>query len=601
MKDATSGDSGSPIPCVIYAARSAPDHQEQSTASQTDEVRERVEQEGGRVVVGEFAESGVSGFYGERGPELAAALEAAREAATDDVDAELWVFHTSRLARGSGRKGQRSLTKIYADALYEGVRLRSVSDDEFLREEFIGIASVQNHKYARDHGAHVARGRRSAFEAGKWPGGPAPDGYLSEKVIDPDGNPATTIRLDPEREPIMRLMFDLSEQGLGDPSIARRLNEAGHRRKNGKPWNRRAVQSKLLNPVYAGRVARWGEGARKGGAYRRNDRPEVRPGQHPALIEPERYDRIVAMRPGRDRAKAGRESAKERGRMGGRPPKRHLLAKLAVCDRCGETMYAQTSTYRRKDGSQQRYYVCGNVHFSTGECDQPRLDAGRIDEAVVPYLDRLFIDFKAWAEQLASGSDQRRATLTASAEAAQEKLIVLDRQETKLRERWTAAIDAGDETKEKIAYGTLEAHTAKKDLAREAVQSLNAELAALDDEPSDEDRMLDAYNELRRRILGGDGSFADLNERLRANFEEFRLDRVADGTIGVLPVLRAHEVTDVTAAYKAWQDAGEPMPTDQEVADHDALSDAQEPMWIGAGPPAKVLEIPVKNLRNSHQ
>jgi len=46
----------------------------------------------------------------------------------------------------------------------------------------------------------------------------------------------------------------------------------------------------------------------------------------------------------------------------------------------------------------------------------------------------------------------------------------------------------------------------------------------------------------------GGTSLAALNERLRAEFECFRMDTMPDGTVGVQPVLRARDF-DVAAAY----------------------------------------------------
>ena len=114
----------------------------------------------GRFNVGKFTESGKTGFKGERGPELAAAIEVAKAAAAKHGEAELWVFHSSRLARGDGKKGQRSLMKLWADLFYEDVQVRSVEDDEFVKNpQLVGIASTQNAKYSEDLSSHIRRGK----------------------------------------------------------------------------------------------------------------------------------------------------------------------------------------------------------------------------------------------------------------------------------------------------------------------------------------------------------------------------------------------------------------------------------------------------------
>jgi site-specific DNA recombinase len=97
-------------------------------------------------------------------------------------------------------------------------------------------------------------------------------------------------RRDPDRAPIIERMFAFSLEGIGDPTIARRLNSEGHRTKHGKPWTRRAVQSALTNPFDAGHIT----------YYRDSDDEQVIDGQHPALIDPKDFDRLRQLRYQRD-------------------------------------------------------------------------------------------------------------------------------------------------------------------------------------------------------------------------------------------------------------------------------------------------------------
>jgi DNA invertase Pin-like site-specific DNA recombinase len=531
-----------PIPCVIYAARSAGDDrkdEEKSTTSQTAEVRERIEQEGGRLIVGEFAESGHSGFHGERGPELAAAMQRAKEAAAEfDGEAELWVFHSSRLSRGDGSKGRQGLMKIWADLKYEDVQVRSVSDDEFVKNPMlVGIASETNRKYSADHGAHVARGKKTAVENGRWPGGPIPDGYLAERSIDERGRKQVALVIDEQRAPIIRLMFDMSEEGLGDPTIARRLNENGYRTLKGRPWTRRLVQHRLGNHVYAGRTVRWGEGARRGGDYERLKEPEVFPGLHPALIEPNRFDRIYAARASRDR----RGGAGDRKKRGGRPTTRYALAKLAVCDRCGERMYCNTNGYRREDGSQRRTYRCANYHGATGLCDQPPIDAEMVDGFLLVFLEDLVLDVDAWAAELAKGAEEKRAGLESLVAAERKKIEKTEKTYGKVKARWIKAVDSGKESEAELANEAMGDLKAETEMARADLKSLLDKLDALENEPTPTDAALDLYSELANAVRSGGRSIRELNERLREQFEEFRLDQPDPDSVSVQPVLKPVE------------------------------------------------------------
>jgi hypothetical protein len=68
--------------------------------------------------------------------------------------------------------------------------------------------------------------------------------------------------------------------------------------------------------------------------------------------------------------------------------------------------------------------------------------------------------------------------------------------------------------------------------------ALQEALAAEPDQPAT-DALLDVYNDLAAAVRGREGeSLAELNDRLCGIFEEFRLDQVEPGVVGILPVLK---------------------------------------------------------------
>ena len=144
------------IAAVIYAAKSTPD-EKGSTEDQLAQVRKRLDEVGDREVVGLFSEENVSAYHGSRGPQLEAAMAAAVAAADERGEAELWVFHSSRLARGSGRKNEgRSLTEVHTYLRRHAVQLRSVEDDTFLTHPMlVSLASEISHKYSQDLSSHT--------------------------------------------------------------------------------------------------------------------------------------------------------------------------------------------------------------------------------------------------------------------------------------------------------------------------------------------------------------------------------------------------------------------------------------------------------------
>src|SRR5450755_4909662 len=104
------------VRAVIYGVKSSPDERE-SVADQQRIVREAIGDDD--RIIGTFGEANQSGYRKERGPELEKAMRCAIDAAAEHGEAELWVWHSSRLARGDGSKGKRSISKIVADLLYE--------------------------------------------------------------------------------------------------------------------------------------------------------------------------------------------------------------------------------------------------------------------------------------------------------------------------------------------------------------------------------------------------------------------------------------------------------------------------------------------------
>lgn len=518
------------IPTVIYAAKSTPD-EKGSTADQLAQVRRRVVELGGREVVGEFAEENVSAFSGNRGPELEAALAAAVAAG-----GELWVFHSSRLARGSGRLAEgRSLMKLFSDLLARGVQLRSVEDDAFLTNPMlVGVASEMAHKYSADLSAHVRRGKRAklnaAVESGsasKWIGGLCPDGYERVEFINAQGRADSRYEVDEGRAPIIRRIFEMRAEGHNTTSIAMALNRAGHRtrprrvrvqgtndfaEKPGIEFQQRRIRETLANPFYAGRVVVHRNGAEE-------DRLTARGGWEP-LVDPEAFDRLqeIPIPPAR----------------AGRPPTRGgvlALHKLGRCNRCGRDMRSASNAYVRKsDGNRSRRYLC--VAHQYGACDAPPIDASRVDAALVEHVNRLFIDVEAWQADLARGADEVRGHAEAALASARRELKKAEQTTAQLGERYNQQTDPD---KADAVLDLLVLAREAKLSAEGSVRGAATALAAVPDGPPT-DEILDVYTELARILRDGDAS--TLNERLALVFSHVEMDTMPDRTIALLPVFR---------------------------------------------------------------
>lgn len=489
------------IPVVVYAARSARATENQETAQQIAAVRAAVKREGGREIVSVYEEDGKSGWRGDRGPQLEAAMAHAVALADDHATVELWSWMSNRVGRGSGRKDEaRSVLEVLTYLRRHGVTGRSVKDDEFMAKPMLwGFAAEQAEKYSADLSANVSRGKDAQWERGDWIGGPIPDGFMS--------NGAKGIAKDPIREGVIAYVWELAIAGRACASIARQLNAEGHRTKNGGAWTRRRVQDLLSNAVYAGFSVRW----------RGQDREQRRAGVHPAYVSADDFEAVARATAKRDR------SADARTANAGRPSRRYLLATLTRCWKCGGKVYAVTSTYRRKDDTRQRLYMCGEVHRGTGLCDAPSRDATVVDAAFIDRLPRFIDAAEGWLAEL--GHDR---TSEANARAA---LDAADAEARAIRERVARDEDRydheDDDERADALLGVLARNRRRLARADADVNAARAELAAVQ-ETIDGDAATVALRSLTAALNGGETlATADFNRRLREHFAAVYID--ADG------------------------------------------------------------------------
>jgi DNA invertase Pin-like site-specific DNA recombinase len=512
------------IPCIVYGVKSSPDEKD-AVATQVAECLKCIEAEGDREVVGQpFTEERASGYLRERGPRLELALSAAKRAAETHDVVELWVWHTSRLARGRGTKGDpRALGALLYDLRAAGVSVRSTTDDEFARNEMLwGVASQMASKYSADVSAFVRAGKQRQRDAGKFLGGPPNDGYKQQRRADGTMEPRT---LDDERVPTVRRLLALVKT-MGDNSVARRLNAEGFRRRSGKLWDRRSVQAIATNPIYSGR-------------FKNRDGSDI-----PGIVTPAEYVEIQTIRAGRDRSAAGRKRAQDGMPRGGRPTTRYVMAKLGTCARCGGPMYAKTSTYaRKKDGVRARSYMCANSpthNKTTATCDAPKIDAETADAAILPHLRGFFVDFEGWLSRVTSAEADEREGIRRTIAATARRLEALTAAQTKAHDRYVAAL-ADDASASRIdALETaLERITAEAAQYTASISELEDSLAGMEDNAAPVDAMLDWWNTLSggiREALDAADTVDEINGRLRETLSEIQMDTLPDGRIKLVAV-----------------------------------------------------------------
>jgi hypothetical protein len=355
------------VRCVVYAAKSSEDRRG-SIPDQLRECREQIARDPDRIVADEYVDERRSAFSGNRGPGLVDAMQHAEELVAEHGEAELWVQHSDRLARGDGIRARHAV-EIALWALKRGVTVRCVQDPDTFRDLLYAVVTGQrNHEDSRRRGLAMAGGRRRAVERGEFIGY-LPDGYKLAAEIDDRGHVKKRMVVDPARRPAFEMIFRLALRGRTTGQIAVSLNRRGWMTKPGRKdavaaqWASNSVLHVLRNPRYAG-LAPFG-----GRIVARN--------AYPAYVTERQHQRIVAMLDARKPAKGTRPRRLET----------YLLAGLMRCGCCERPVYCQT-TKRRVDGTASRRYVCASHEKDrhAQRCGAPMIAAEQLEAMVIASL-----------------------------------------------------------------------------------------------------------------------------------------------------------------------------------------------------------------------
>lgn len=456
--------SSSEIPVVVYGVKSSPDEKE-SVKDQHRQVLAAIDKEGGRRLIAEpFGEANASGYRRERGPRLEAAMTAAIEAAAEHGEAELWVFHSSRLARGDGTKGKRSIGLLVHQLLYENVRVRSVSDDTFVTPMLAGIGSEQAHKFSADLSAHVRRGLNQRKASGK-PVGFIPFGYKAEPLTDADGRPKlmrsgkveTERVVDPAAAEIVGRMFDLVEAGTKPGDVSRQLNAEGAQTARGGHWTTRGVRRVLTNVDYTGTTG------------------------YPVLIDAERFERIQA-------AMTRVDPAAVQARKGGRPAADDFLLAggLAFCRKCGAPMRS------RRYGNGTRVYRCRDTMEGIGLCDAKPVPAKVVERHVVEHLHVFIGSVEEWLTGKVHERSEEQHRRERALDTQRASLDELDRTRELHLAEYMRQVEKGS-TVAHLALEMVERLDREREQLRQAIAEAEAVIAEWSAEP-DTNAALDYYN-----------------------------------------------------------------------------------------------------------
>lgn len=154
----------------------------------------------------------------------------------------------------------------------------------------------------------------------------------------------------------VRYMFDLGEQGHGHRMIAKLLNEKGASTKRGKLWDQINVKRLMSTETLKG-VSIYNKRQTKNGKISLRDKKDwiVKEDNHPAIIEPEHYQKVQDIMRSRSRARKHADN------------ETYLLTGIVKCKHCGGSMKGSTARHKTKYNEYTYHrYICSSYVLGYG-------------------------------------------------------------------------------------------------------------------------------------------------------------------------------------------------------------------------------------------
>jgi DNA invertase Pin-like site-specific DNA recombinase len=134
-------------------------------------------------------------------------------------------------------------------------RVELISVAENVTDDFsLGILTLMDRKKSTDTSRDVRRAMQFNAREGFRCGGTTPFGYCLREVEKRGLRSKNKLEIDEDEAPLVRLIFELHQQGLGIKAIAQHLNErTPYRTRKGNKWGKGTIERLLKSETYAGR------------------------------------------------------------------------------------------------------------------------------------------------------------------------------------------------------------------------------------------------------------------------------------------------------------------------------------------------------------
>ena len=347
--------------CAIYTRKSSEDGLEQEFNS-LDAQREACvayiasqKHEGWVLLPQHYDDGGLSGGSLER-PALRQLLQ---DIADGQVD-QIVVYKIDRLTRSLADFSRIVDTLDAAEASFVSVTQSfntATSMGRLTLNMLLSFAQFEREVTAERIRDKIAASKRK----GLWMGGSVPLGY------DPDGR---TLKVNSKEASIIEQLYNLYEEHGTVRAVKEQADALGLRSKErtspsgrvtgGTLLDRGHIHHLLTNPIYAGRI---------------RHRDKVFEGQHEAIIDPERWDRVQAQLQHGAAKGRGRKATKQRSLLCGK-----------LFDETGDRLTPSHS--KTKAGVRLRYYISHRLVAQSGEAhnDAWRLPAQELEQKVAHVL-----------------------------------------------------------------------------------------------------------------------------------------------------------------------------------------------------------------------
>ena len=304
---------------AAYIRVSTEDQIEFSPASQLEKIRDYAKRND-YILPDEFVfmDEGISGRNTVKRPEFNRMIGVAKQKPKPFDAILLWKF--SRFARN------REDSIVYKSMLRKqcGIDVISISEnigDDKMSVLIEAMIEAMDEYYSINLAEEVRRGMAEKASRGQAVSIPS-YGYL---IRDGKYYP------DPDTAPIVRQMFDDYLSGVGLVTIARRLNDAGHRTRRGNLFENRTVRYILSNPVYIGYIRFTADGKTD---YRALNTGTMIKAEHEPIIDRTIFDAVQ---------KKLLQSARTPYRREKSAAQPFMLQGLCRCSACGATLVQSAS------------------------------------------------------------------------------------------------------------------------------------------------------------------------------------------------------------------------------------------------------------------